>query len=86
FGMERNYTFDLLYPDNIRITTDNTLVTLFRQLLQNEEFKKKFIDTYCIVGGSVFEPNRCSEIIGSLVDICYSNYFHTRLWLQCPTI
>lgn len=70
FGMERNYTFDLLYPDNIRITTDNTLVTLFRQLLQNEEFKKKFIDTYCIVGGSVFEPNRCSEIIGSLVDIC----------------
>ena len=70
FGMEYNYTFDVLYPSNTRITTDNTLVRLFRQLLQNEEFKKKFIDTYCIVGGSVFEPNRCNEVIDSLVEVC----------------
>ena len=70
FGMEYNYTFDVLYPSNTRITTDNTLVTLFRQLLQNAEFKKKFIDTYCIAGGSVFESNRCNEIIDSLVAIC----------------
>ena len=70
FGMEYNYTFDVLYPSNERITTDNTLVTLFRQLLQNDEFKKKFIDTYCIVGGSVFYPKRCNEVIDSLVAIC----------------
>lgn len=70
FGMEYNYAFDVLYPSNTRIVTDNTLVTLFRQLLQNAEFKKKFIDTYCIVCGSVFEPNRCYEVIDSLVAIC----------------
>lgn len=70
FGMEYNYTFDLLYPSNTRITTDNTLVRLFRQLLQNNEFKKKFIDTFCIIGGSVFEPSRCNEVIDSLVAIC----------------
>lgn len=70
FGMEYNYTFDQLYPSNTRLTTDNTLVRLFRQLLQNNDFKKKFIDTYCIMGGSVFEPNRCNEVIDSLVAIC----------------
>ena len=70
FGMEYNYTFDKLYPSNTYITTDNTLVRLFRQLIQNNEFKKKFIDTYCIIGGSVFEPSRCNEVIDSLVAIC----------------
>lgn len=36
------------------ITAEVELVTIFLNMLQNEEFKKKFIDTYCIVGGSVF--------------------------------
>ena len=70
FGMENNYTFDVLYPSNTRITTDNTLVRLFRQLLQNDEFRKKFIDTFCIVGGSIFDTNRCNVVIDSLVEVC----------------
>ena len=66
FNMEKNYTFDVLYPSNTRITTDNTLVTLFRQLLQNNEFRNNFVDAFCIAGGSVFTPERCTSIIDSL--------------------
>ena len=66
FNMEKNYTFDELYPSKTRITTDNTLVTLFRQLLQNDEFRNNFVDAFCIAGGSVFTPERCTSIIDSL--------------------
>ena len=64
---EYNYEYDVLYPSGERIRQDNKLVTLFRNLLQNQQFKQQFIDTYCVVGGSVFEANRCTEIIDSLV-------------------
>ncbi len=67
--MEYNYTFDTLYPSGNTITTDNTLVTIFRQLLKNDSFRRQFIDTYCIVGGSVFEAQRCTQIIDSLVAV-----------------
>ena len=69
FNMEKNYTFDLLYPSNTKITTDNTLVTLFRQLLQNDEFRNNFVDAFCIAGGSVFTPERCTSIIDSMTAI-----------------
>ena len=40
---------------------------VFRNMLQNAKFRKHFIDAFCLVAGSVFEPTRCSEIIDSLV-------------------
>lgn len=43
-------------------------VTIFLQLLQNEQFRRQFIDTYCIVGGSVFEPTRVKEIVSEMRD------------------
>lgn len=65
-NMEKNYRFDLLYPSRTYIYADNTLVTLFRQLLQNDDFRRRFIDTYCVVAGSVFEVNRATQIIDEL--------------------
>ena len=65
---EFNYRYDRLYPSGTYIYQDNRLVTLFKNLLQNAEFKRQFIDTYCIMGGSVFEANRCTEIIDELVE------------------
>ena len=47
-------------------TGRNYLIDIFLNLLKHEPFKKKFIDTYCIVSGSVFEPNRCAEIINEM--------------------
>jgi hypothetical protein len=42
------------------------MVTIFLNMLENESFRKQFIDTYCLVAGSVFEPTRCNEIIDEM--------------------
>lgn len=46
----------------------NYLIDIFLNMLQIESFKKKFIDAYCIVGGSVFEPERSQAIINELAN------------------
>lgn len=62
------YTFDQLYPRSLgRITDQIRFVTLFRNLLNNSEFRKKFIDTFCLIGGSVLEANRSIDIVNRLV-------------------
>ena len=62
------YQFDQLYPTSLgRRWGQIRFVTLFINLLQNEEFRRKFIDAYCLVGGSVFESSRASEIIDMLL-------------------
>ena len=70
FMSRQTWTFDKLYgcPIN-RITAEIKLVTIFKNMLQNDTFKKRFIDSYCLMGGSVFEASRCSEIIDSLTSI-----------------
>jgi len=69
FNKEYNYTYDQLYPSSLgRITADIEFVRLFRQLLQNEDFRRRFIDAYCIMGGSVFERNRVSAVIDELLE------------------
>ncbi len=66
FENQRIYTFYTIYNEDgssYRITEEVKMVTIFLNMLQNAEFRKKFIDTYCLVAGSVFEPGRCAEII-----------------------
>ena len=36
---------------------------LFRYLMRYDPFRRQFMDAYCIVDGSVFEPTRCEEIV-----------------------
>ena len=36
---------------------------LFRYLMKYDPFRRQFMDAFCIVDGSVFEPTRCEEII-----------------------
>jgi len=43
------------------------MVVLFLNLLKHEGFRKQFIDTFCLVGGSVFEKERASSIIDELL-------------------
>ena len=40
----------------------------FINLLNNEEYRKKFIDTYCIIAGSVFDSKRVNDIVDELAD------------------
>ncbi|MBR6182765.1 MAG: lamin tail domain-containing protein [Prevotella sp.] len=65
FANEQRYSFN--YIDGARVE-EIKLVTLFLNLLKNNEFRKKFIDTYCLIGGSVFETERATAIVDELAD------------------
>ena len=78
------YNFDPLYDTTDAIASGKTLngnqvyaeielVTIFINMLKNETFRKKFIDTYCLIVGSVFEPSRCQAIIDELKERVYSS-------------
>lgn len=71
FGKEW-YTFDRLYGydysqqksiDNTQNYRQIKFVSIFKNMLKNETFKKKFIDSYCLVAGSVFAPDFVSEVV-----------------------
>ena len=74
FDGKQWYTFDPLRGKEIiaeygsRIYEEIEFVTLFKNLIQNEEFCKQFVDQFCLVAGSVFEPNRSREIIQAMLD------------------
>lgn len=46
--------------------TRSDLVPIFDNLLKNNRFKKLFIDSFSIVAGSVFESERCLQIVKEL--------------------
>lgn len=68
FEEKQTYTFDYLYDLQTRFTKEIKFVTLFKNLLANDEFRRRFIDTFCIMGGSVFEEDRAKAIIDSLTE------------------
>lgn len=56
---------------NVLATTlsrSSKLCTIFRNMLKYAPFKKQFIDAYCIMGASVFVPDRCLPILQDIVD------------------
>lgn len=59
------------HTNTISNASDNTfgefdLPNIFYYLMGNARFRKRFIDTFCLVSGSVFEPERCRAIIDSM--------------------
>ena len=75
-GRYRFICFDLDYALNAwdgRLSSlDNhnsvKMVRLFKNLLKHDKYRKKFIDTFCIVAGSVFEKSRVEAIVDELAD------------------
>lgn len=63
FDVDQALRFDAYAFTHIVNNRNCPLVSIFFNMLQNDTFRKLFIDTYCIVGGSVFEPARCAEAI-----------------------
>lgn len=49
-------------------TVNSKLVKTFRNMLTYEPFRKQFIDAYCLVSGSVFDPTRCKPIIDTMTE------------------
>lgn len=46
----------------------NSMIQIFVDMLKHEGFKRRFIDTYCIVAGSIFDAERSSQIIHEMAD------------------
>lgn len=65
FNGVATHTFCDLYdvPGVSHFTKEVELVRLFNNLMTNWHFALRFADTFCLVGGSVFEPDRCSQLI-----------------------
>ena len=59
------FTFFYKFRDNGNQNQD--FVQFFLNLLKHDEYRRKFIDTFCIVGGSVFEPTRAGQIVDELL-------------------
>ena len=45
------------------------VVTLFLNLLRNDDFRQQFRDAYCLMAGSVFDPDRSRAILDELTAI-----------------
>lgn len=65
--LERGYG-DFIFSLGTRLPFHNKFVTIFLNMLRNEKFRKQFIDTYCMMGGSVFHPDRARPIIQQVAD------------------
>ena len=80
-GRYRFICFDLDYSFALRYDTANDnpftffatfsnmkFVTFFLNLLDNDAYRRQFIDTYCLVAGSVFEKTRALNIVNELAN------------------
>ena len=75
-GRFRFVIFDLDQPFNawnhtissLDTFNDVDMVRLFKNLLQHNEYRKKFIDTFSIMAGSVFEKERAIALVNELAD------------------
>ena len=66
FANKKTHTFAHVYETNSSITAEIKLVTIFLNMLKNNQFRKQFIDSFCLMAGSVFVPERCNAIIDSM--------------------
>lgn len=54
------------YPYAVAGYKENPMVTLFLNLMQRAEFRKRFVDSFCLVAGSVYDPTYVSEVVDGL--------------------
>ena len=65
-GDEGPFTYFERYKNNGN--QNQEFVRFFINLLAHDTFRRKFIDTFCLMGGSVFEESRAESIIDELLD------------------
>lgn len=72
FESKKIYTHNPLYGEAVSAwTKEIENVPIFVNMLQNARFRRHFIDAFCIVAGSVYEPQRCSKLIQEWADYVY---------------
>lgn len=84
FFNKENYRFDTLHGYNYstnesiegkRNQKQLEVVTLFKNLLKNDQFRKQFIDSFCIIGGSVFQQYKVEEIVNDVATYLATDNF-----------
>ena len=57
-----------LYNGNagFKLTGRNYLIDIFLNMMEYEPFRRRFVDTFCLVDGSVFETRRSTNIINAM--------------------
>ena len=60
------HTFDYVYDTASRMYGEIKFCTFFFNMLKNDDFRKRFIDTFCIMGGSVFNTTKANAILTEL--------------------
>ena len=50
------------------VVYNKEFVNLFLNLLSHDTYRRKFIDTFCLIGGSVFQPTRATAIVDELLN------------------
>lgn len=69
FAGKKTYSFNKLYGESVdHYTKEIEIVTIFLNMLNNADFRRQFIDAFCLMAGSVFEPTRCQQLITELAN------------------
>jgi len=66
FDVDQALRFDTYAFTHLTNNSDCPLVTIFLNMMANDQFRKQFVDAFCLVAGSVFEPSRSTAIIDRL--------------------
>lgn len=57
---------------------ENILLTLFLHLMGREEFRQRFVDAFCLVAGSVYEPSAVADDLAVLTTTLAAGYVEKR--------
>lgn len=85
FANQQTHTSDVLHGydwsldksiEGKRRTYNLRIVNIFLNLLNNDAFRKQFVDAFCLVAGSVFEPNRVNTVVKEM-----ASYLGTNSWV-----
>ena len=68
FDVESGFSSSTMLTDVLGTSGGASVDDLFRNLMTYDPFRRQFMDAYCIVDGSVFEPTRCEEIVWEIYD------------------
>ena len=63
FDTESAFSSSDMLTQLMETSVSTNVDDLFRNLMKYDPIRRQFMDAYCLVDGSVFEPTRCQEIV-----------------------
>lgn len=66
FDTDSAFSIDNMLQSVLNTSVSTNVDDLFSNLMKYDPFRRQFMDAYCLVDGSVFEPRRCEAIVSSI--------------------